>query len=1252
MRSGRSCSSRRTGSRGHTPRCIIVVFSPDITPVSLFFASVFAFLWRAILLFLWRAILLFVWRACRLFHVSYLAIGALVSRPVTTLPFLSHRLRSPLQSNLLAAMASKLCCIAEEDEARADSPELPNARVPQPTPANRPLLLQAEGSPTSHFTSARSEDLHVLRELFDSAEAGSDKRALPAPIPRPRFGRPSMQSLRSLHKMSSMRSIIRRKFSKEASAHDLTVPGAVSHKADETITEESSTMIVQPREAPNEQFRVAKKELRKHLLSDKKSEQGGYDSDAEMLDDIANRIGKKTTSKRLSVHSIEWTPSIGSKPTPSSSTKGRISAESNCILPPYVQKPIPMSFSNRVSQVLSTPNFRSDAPREKDHRLRRSHSATSMGLPKPSPISPLRLPSLSTYDADGVPWSEAMHKSLRLSQFPAPPHLAHSRPGETKPDTTHGWDESGNFLVVEKGSATIVNCTDLKPSADSSAHAVEIRVQQPTLTESPRPSRSVCASVRDNIMSGGVTEYGQGSKDGEEVESEENPRRSVHLYSMRISHHLRSGSLLSWDQLVDAPELPTTHSPLQQRTVPVQSRHTLSHRQIPRHDRQTSSSGFASNKVPSKWGKVIPINRDDRPDAASSLYLSRPQSPPGSLGGSLINLPQSACHHRTFSASAFDNKTCRRSQSCPSTDEAMHTDRASRRPVLQHSVDDTTCARAPSAENSKFATIMPLARKNSVADTKTSKFREDFNPSPPKKRLTPSSSIAKFLNPKRLSLRSQSEANLQPNCTIMSTDGPIDTLLVPLDREHRQSHPLISLQAKHEVLGRSKGANQVWDRAMQAHQEEKASMFLQRDRDLTLPHSLFRERSGSVNARHNSVMEDLDPSFSVPGGTEQSCRPLFPPGPGCGQNPGLPPVSMLRRRAIEGREDVESEHIVSAAFEGQGDATEVVGAWGRYPSHTRHDRTFSAGRMDRVETRDFALEAAIRFASARNETHDDDLIDPTECLPSPVLLPGEKRKKTKKKVGSGRMAKSNSMTFGKALMKNYTKMFRSQSTEFRRHGRGHRSSVASGGILEFPELELVPDVWTGTENPGEVSNHVRCGNLLAGDSMATLRPRRNSSAPNLNELSFRDGADDLEHAQDQARVWSVYYDDCIPSFPRASFEADPGSTNLGLAMRRSIDDRRVTRHSTPFTSQGLGHSRQPSQWSHRSTCSLQNVRPSFRSTDNHVGARDDNTSMASVRTSTIDLISKFKEEEALEHDRVLSLTRSDSLREFYSLSML
>ena len=203
-------------------------------------------------------------------------------------------------------MASKLCCTAEQ-EGRPDSPELPNARVSQATPAKRPLLPNDASSPNSRFTSARSEDLHELREIFHNARDSDEDRAMPMRAIRARFSRPSMHSIRSLHKMTSMRSIIRRKFSK-----DLTneAPDLVPARSN-SIQSEPGTVLRQTKDGPNLQLQITKEDLRKDLLSDKKPDEGGYDSDAEVLDDIAKNVGKKSPTKRPSIHSVDWTTSTG-----------------------------------------------------------------------------------------------------------------------------------------------------------------------------------------------------------------------------------------------------------------------------------------------------------------------------------------------------------------------------------------------------------------------------------------------------------------------------------------------------------------------------------------------------------------------------------------------------------------------------------------------------------------------------------------------------------------------------------------------------------------------------------------------------------------------------------------------------------------------------------------------------------------------------------------------------------------------------
>jgi hypothetical protein len=205
-------------------------------------------------------------------------------------------------------MASKLCCIAEQ-QGRAGSPDLPNSRVSAATPAKRPLLPKQAGSPNSHFTSACSDELHELRHIFNNAQDCDPHQASPTNGLRTRSSRQSVYSLHSLHKMTSMRSILRRKFSKDMQKNN-SITSNTHHKAKrKPSNKESATVIKHSKHEPRARLNVTKDNLRKDLLSDKKPEEGGYDSDAQVLDDVARNIGKKTPSKRPSIHSVDWTPS-------------------------------------------------------------------------------------------------------------------------------------------------------------------------------------------------------------------------------------------------------------------------------------------------------------------------------------------------------------------------------------------------------------------------------------------------------------------------------------------------------------------------------------------------------------------------------------------------------------------------------------------------------------------------------------------------------------------------------------------------------------------------------------------------------------------------------------------------------------------------------------------------------------------------------------------------------------------------------
>lgn len=242
---------------------------------------------------------------------QHLKAGATAGRDNTRLACHFHCLASKntisRSSSLFlpwCGMATKLCCTAE-DEGQPDSPVLPNARITEATPATKPLLTKEVSSLNSRFTSTRTEDLHELQEIFNNAHDDASHQTSPSRPRRNRGSRPSIISLRSLHRMTSMRSIIRKKFSK-----DLTKTSAVKaakHGSKDTLAEaESATLVKHQKDGQDIHLQVTKDDLRRDLLSDRT---GNYDSDAQVLDDIAKNIGKKTPGKRPSIHAIDWTPS-------------------------------------------------------------------------------------------------------------------------------------------------------------------------------------------------------------------------------------------------------------------------------------------------------------------------------------------------------------------------------------------------------------------------------------------------------------------------------------------------------------------------------------------------------------------------------------------------------------------------------------------------------------------------------------------------------------------------------------------------------------------------------------------------------------------------------------------------------------------------------------------------------------------------------------------------------------------------------
>lgn len=107
--------------------------------------------------------------------------------------------------------------------------------------------------------------------------------------------------------------------------------------------------------------------------------------------------------------------------------------------------------------------------------------------------------------------------------------------------------------------------------------------------------------------------------------------------------------------------------------------------------------------------------------------------------------------------------------------------------------------------------------------------------------------------------------------------------------------------------------------------------------------------------------------------------------------------------------------------------------WAQFPSHTRAERSFSpAGRLDNVDSHDFAAEN-LRAKVTKVDKKGSGF----SCF-------GRKKK-----------SQTRSMNSGKRLADFASKLYNS---DVRKSEKGHRSSISAGGILEYPELEILPSI--------------------------------------------------------------------------------------------------------------------------------------------------------------------------------------------------
>ena len=556
--------------------------------------------------------------------------------------------------------------------------------------------------------------------------------------------------------------------------------------------------------------------------------------------------------------------------------------------------------------------------------------------------------------------------------------------------------------------------------------------------------------------------------------SQASSRASFHLQNMQISQRLRSSSNAS-----DAVSFLTrrTNGKSHHSRSPSNTVYSTNIQPNGLHHRQLSKSGFMNATLSVPRGI---IHRDE----TSSLYSSRPDSNPASP----TYFSRSPSQRLRSPTAIFSSYATAPSQAAAPSQASDNKQDDALKPVADSAVlplmfSDRTDSPATKQAQRSQASSSNLSR--------TSKFVEDMDALTEKPVQDHSTSRSR---PKKktstLNFFRFSRTTKPHRSKITNVDGPADDS----DRLPKTSIPLLP---SHDE------AAEMWERALIAHAEEKAFMWLKPDDhrgDLTSKRERRQSEArshGSSQARsshrtsefHTPAQDsiDIDP-FDVSKERTSSLNPIK------GHH-----ITKEQKRAMSypGHPLAESPERRSSE----------LSAWSRYPSYTRPQRCGSAGPDDNVFPRDFGLIPTDRVSEVQS------------CVgPDAQSRPDVDPKRLKKRFGFGsrsgkstnsirrirnRLPKSRSLNFGRTVLKHYASLFKPQSHEFFHYGHGHRSSVSTGGTLDNPELEILRPVL-----PPFSERRAKRSNNLDGREieLTTLNPMGTVTSRSKGKAKATDGA--------------------------------------------------------------------------------------------------------------------------------------------------
>lgn len=623
------------------------------------------------------------------------------------------------------------------------------------------------------------------------------------------------------------------------------------------------------------------------------------------------------------------------------------------------------------------------------------------------------------------------------------------------------------------------------------ARKSDCQVEHSLLSSSP----SVVETVKCSVLTQDQTQRptSQASED------------SVHLYDMQISQHLRSQSQQSQQSQVSSSKDP--HKPRNQRHLEHASLNSVIRSPTdPRHLHNLSETSCVDATLSPDWGQSIA-------DASSSIYSHRPSTSNGNCPVSTYTLPydipntSNGYQDEPSKTSLYPVGKLGEQQSCMNT-------------TADDSIKGTgtTCNEDATPEKIDQVLLASSLPKSSSSTSlgRMSKFRENMVMCPTKRITRKRRSVLDILFPKlaKPKLRSVSSPFLCGKAEHITAmfDGPSDahdllavpgqaaggqaavrslsfngsqtpssnevapgnvsdttsgpttrslddyelTLSISGDDRRRKSaiHPDVLKASQGEQgedtlapaarplhraqpLVRRTNQNSLMEKALHQHQLEKAALFRvnsKRSAALTSPAQVpvfnvpFGESTLGTPRRVPIGTEDVDPLEPAPSIAARRSQSMHQ------MHPAKYSSSPVLSWKSSGRETASTSSAIAAR--GRRQSAGGLVAWSRYPSHTRDRRCGSASGEDNVLTHDFA-------------NIEGDQSSEVICFDTPSTDKSTSRFSVKKRTW---VVKSRSMTFG-SVMRYYSSLFTSSAA------RNRRSSVATGGKLEHPELEILPPIF-------------------------------------------------------------------------------------------------------------------------------------------------------------------------------------------------